>query len=452
MSKRLHDLEVQLKDCLLRAEAISQVAEAEGREFNADEQTEWNGLMDDKGGKVAELQAKVDGEKKIVAQQKKLAASLASVNQDVNPLAPNPVAESQPQVFHRLGSLKAFKGPEAAADAYASGQWLKALLGYIKGNRDEKAEQWISSRRGWDIRATATEGSPSAGGYLVPSPLSNAIIDVREATGVSRQVCRVLPMTADTLDVPHKTDGNTVYYPGEAGAVTASDQTWGNVSLSAKKRAILSYVSQELVDDAIIPVLDDLASQMGTEFAWQEDNELINGDGTATYGGETGLLATIHSSAVATAATGNDTWPELTVADHAAAMGKLDAKWLGFPLSWVCSAQYYTGVMERLMYAAGGNQVDQIKMGAGGTRMFMGYPVYVTSKMPTSTATATTCALFGAFSQAVIIGDRSGIRIATSDQFAFDTDRLAIRGTARYDINCYLSGASGPISAVKTAS
>jgi len=72
--------------------------------------------------------------------------------------------------------------------------------------------------------------------------------------------------------------------------------------------------------------------------------------------------------------------------------------------------------------------------------------------MPTATATATTAALFGAFSQAVIIGDRSGIRIATSDQFAFDTDRMAIRGTARYDINCYLSGASGPISAVKTAS
>lgn len=435
------------------AQAIHNLAEKETRDLNAEENTRFTAIMAKETGELdklnAELASAVEREQEISRLR---TMRMAQLQPQADQLIPNASqAAAQPQVFHRLGKLRAFSGPDAAADAYASGQWLKALKGYLSGNRDEQAEQWISSRRGWDIRATATEGTPSAGGYLTPTPLSNAVIDVREATGVSRQVSRVLPMTANTLDVPQKTDGVTVYYPGEAGSSTASDQTWGNVSLSAAKRSILSYVSQELVDDAIIPIMDDLASQMGTEFAWQEDNELINGDGTSTYGGETGILALINSSAVATAATGLDTWAELTVASHSAAMGKLDAKWLNYPLAWICSAQYYTQVMERLMLEAGGNQIDHIKGGANGSRMFGGYQVYLTSKMPTSTAAATVCALFGAFSQSIIIGDRQGIRVAMSDQFAFDTDRLAIRATARYDINVYLSGASGPISAVKTA-
>jgi HK97 family phage major capsid protein len=45
--------------------------------------------------------------------------------------------------------------------------------------------------------ATATEGAPTAGGYLIPSPLSNAIIDVRQLAGVSRALSRVVTMTSD---------------------------------------------------------------------------------------------------------------------------------------------------------------------------------------------------------------------------------------------------------------
>jgi HK97 family phage major capsid protein len=223
------------------------------------------------------------------------------------------------------------------------------------------------------------------------------------------------------------------------------------VTLNAKKRAILSYVSQELADDAIIPIMDDLASQMGTEFAVQEDNEFINGDGTSTYGSETGLLAAIHASAVSQAGTGLDTWAELTLANHTDAMGKLDAKWWPYGTSWICSAQYYYQVMLRLIASAGGNAIRDMEAGAAGVPMFLGMPVHLTSAMPSSTAAATVCCLFGAFNQAVIIGDRLPTRIALSDQFAFDTDRLALRATTRYDINVHESAASGPYTAVKTA-
>ena len=361
---------------------------------------------------------------------------------------------SQTEVRLISQPLKAFKGADAQRDAYDSGQWLKAFFARAQGGCAEQAEQRIAAR-GWDIQATATEGSPSAGGYLVPSPLSNAIIDVRQLAGVSRQLSRVMTMTSDTLDVAKKTAGATVYYPGEAGSITASDQTWSSVNLNAKKRAILSYISQELNDDSVISVMDDLASQMGLDLAIQEDNEYINGDGTSTYGNVSGLVSSIGSASINDATSGRDTWPELALVDFTDAMGLLQSKYWPRGVAWLCSAQFYYSVMLNLMCDAGGNAISDIEMGQRvGRPLFLGAPVYFSSQMPTATAASTICAYFGSFGDGVMIGDRLGVRIAQSDQFAFDTDRLAIRATSRYDIVCHDVGdgsTSGAIVALKTA-
>lgn len=435
------------------AQAIHNLAEKETRDLNAEENTRFTAIMAKETGELdklnAELTSAVEREQEISRLR---TMRMAQLQPQVDQLIPNTGQASPfPVVQHKIGALKAFKGEHAVRDAYDSAIWLKALLGYVSNSRDEKAEQHILSKRGWDIRATATEGVPADGGYTVPTPLSNAIIDVRELAGVSRKVADIEPMTSNTLDVPKLVSGATVYYPGEAGAITASDAVWGSVGLTAKKRACLSYISQELQDDSAIAIADKLASYFGTNLAVQEDNEFINGDGTGTYGSETGLLAAIHASAVAQAATGLDTWAELTIASHTSAMGLLNSKWWPWGTAWICSAQYYYQVMVRLMLAGGGNGVAQIEQGPGGEPMFLGSPVFFTGQMVTSGAAATVCALFGAFNQAVKIGTRTGIRIATSDQFKFDEDRLAIRATTRYDINVHESAADGPYTAVKTA-
>jgi len=341
-------------------------------------------------------------------------------------------------VHHRIGPLKAFKGPEAAKDAFVSGQWFKAVAARSYGRHDDAAEAYARNA-GFDIHATATEGVPAGGGYLVPTPLANAIIDVREAAGVSRQICRVVPMTSETLKVPKKTAGTTVYYPGEAGTITASDQTWAQVNLQAVKRAILSKVSQELKDDSIISVMDDLASQMGTDFAVKEDAELINGDGTATYGSVSGVLDSIGTAGVVDATTGNDTWEELTIEDHTRTMAKLPQKYWPFSPVWVCSPAYYYTTMLRLLGNAGGNKISDVEQGSG-RPMFLGYPVYFSNAMPTATAVETISALFGAFTQGVMIGERTGINIAQSEHLNFAEDLIALRATTRYDINVHEPG------------
>ncbi len=106
----------------------------------------------------------------------------------------------------------------------------------------------------------------SAGVFVVPDPLSNVIIDLREQFGVLRQNAKVEPMTSDTKSVPKRLSGLTYYYPGENAAITDSDKFWGNVQLVAKKLATLSRYSSELNEDAIISIADDLASEIAQAF------------------------------------------------------------------------------------------------------------------------------------------------------------------------------------------
>jgi HK97 family phage major capsid protein len=448
------DIRAEIADYTSSAQALLDIAKEADRDFDTEEEA----LFNDYSAKLETAQTELKKAEDFEARRRQIAELQVMQSQPLAPIGGVSIkgAADRLRVHHRIGPMNAFKGPEAARDAYDCGMWLRAVVARGHRQNDEEAEARVATR-GWDVRAISTEGTPTGGGYLVPTPLSNAIIDVRALAGISRQICRVVPMTAETQTIARKTAGTTVYYPGETGTTTASDQTWGQVQLTAKKRAILSKVSQELRDDAIIAVVDDLASQMGTDFAVKEDAELIDGDGTSTYGGEVGLLAALGSAGVSTAATGHDLWSELDMADFTAAMALLPDKYWQYMPSWVCSSAFYFAAMLRVQASAGGNTIGSLEQGAVGRPMFLGYPVYFTNQMPTSTAAATVAALFGAYSQAAVIGDRMGITIAQSEHLGFAEDVLAVRATTRYDINVYDSGSAtandvGAYVGLKTAS
>jgi HK97 family phage major capsid protein len=121
-------------------------------------------------------------------------------------------------------------------------------------------------------------------------------------------------MGSDQLQIPRRKGGLTAFFfnDDDGTGITASDKNWDLVTLSAKKLGALARVSKDLVEDAIINVVDDLAQEMAYAFAVKEDNCLINGDGTSTYGGMQGFIpkfqATAYQSRIALA-TGHDSSP-----------------------------------------------------------------------------------------------------------------------------------------------
>jgi HK97 family phage major capsid protein len=99
------------------------------------------------------------------------------------------------------------------------------------------------------------------------------------------------------------------------------------------------------------------------------------------------------------------------------------------------------------------SQFKDIASGNLGGGTFMGYPVQFAQVMPIASASASRVCYFGDFMGGSMIGDRQDLTIATSDQFLFSTNSVAVRGIARFNVNIHGDGRGstvGPIAALVT--
>lgn len=447
------------------AKGIWQAAKDKDREMTAEEKARFDAITDKKSGEITVLKQQLseaeDRERAIMEisnreAQQKLVDELDS---DLRRTAPQRVLPTNgklpkddnggnDRIFVRTAKLKAFKDEKTA---YQAGMWYRSITSRLY-NRDDKEADLYCLRHGMDISNTAYEGSGAAGGYLVPPQVSATIIDVRERVGLARQICQIQPMTSDMISIPKRAGGLTVYYPNELQTITDSDKSWALISLAAEKRAVASKISQELVDDALISIIDNVVLEQAYALALAEDNELCNGTGSSAYGHVLGLRSAIGTAGVYTCDANENLWSEIDLEDVIATMAKLPDRFHRDPV-WVCSTNFYFAVFARLLAAAGGVGLTELQAGDGGRRSFFGVPVITTSQMPTADADSTIHALFGQFDMAVILGDRTGIRIGRDDSVGFMNDYTTLKATSRYDIKVHEPGDSsnaGAYVALKT--
>jgi len=339
------------------------------------------------------------------------------------------------------GQVRAFKGATAKRDAYYAGKWL---LGTIMGNAE--ARQWCREH-GMEVRVQ-TEGINTAGGFLVPDVMERAIIDLRETYGSARRNARTLAMASDHSIIPRRTGGVTAYFVGETSEITASDKSWSQVELTARKLGALTRMSSDLSEDSIINIADDLAQEMAYAFAQKEDECAIDGDGTSTYGGMIGIRTKMvdgaHVGSYVSAITPGDNFSEIDAADLLAVMGALP-KYARVGAKWHCSPVAKSAIFDRLIAAAGGATMREVESGAA--PRYMGYPIEEWSNMPANPATAYASVIilfFGDYSMAATLGTRRGITIKVSDQRYLEYDQIGIQATERFDIvNHDVGGATG---------
>jgi HK97 family phage major capsid protein len=295
---------------------------------------------------------------------------------------------------------------------------------------DEKATRWVQN---YGNRALATNLS-SKGATLVPTELSNAIIDLREQYGVARQELRIVPMGSDHLVIPRRTGGVSAYFVGENSEVTESEASFDDVSLLARKLAVLTRTSTELAEDAVIDLSVWLAEEIAYAFAEKEDDCLFNGDGTSTYGGIQGVRSKLLGLAGAVdAASGHDTFAEIDATDLTTMMAALP-QYAHANAKWYVSQTGYQLVFQAIAQAVGG--VTMLETGNVQLRSYSGYPIVISQKMPTSTGDLSdeVMLLFGDLSKAATLGDRRSITVKVDESRYLDYDQLAIQGTERFDI------------------
>lgn len=427
------------------AEAIVQLAENESRDLTETDNDEFGALLTeigvDDGDKSTGLYKQLHRAERLEEIQLALKAPVTN--------SPEPVAEKpDPMVrslgFSKSGPLRAFKGPGAEQEAYTAGMWLKAIL-----LKDKPAADWCRDR-GVGFSNAQTEGTASEGGYTVPDPLSDAVLEARDAIGVTGRISERFFTDSDTLKIPTIVSGQTVQYPGEATAITASDVVWGQVSCAIIKRAVLTKISWELINDSLVNVADRVASRAGYALGARQDEELINGDGTSAYGSVTGLVSDLGAAGKVTMSSGNTTYEDVTLANLNAVCGKLPDRF-HTGASWLMNRAFFAEAIQRLVYASGGNTVQNVADGSGA--QLFGYPINFSEAMPAEAADKTAC-FFGNFRESIVLAERTGIDVMTSEHAYFAEDVLAMKLVSRYDIQVHRPGdgsSAGGYTALMTA-
>ncbi len=444
------------------AQAIYAAADTASRAPTPEEKTQFDALM----AEVDAFTNRIEAQLRIEAATTDAPAPRAAA---IPRLEPTPGVQAVDYSQFRSRKLQYFKNDK---DAYDAGMWLIAALWgkqmeHGEAQPTDQQRKFVSKAREYckvnnmairQVMDSANEGTNSQGGYLVPTVLESTVIDLRDAYGVVRQFCRVMPMSSNYQTQPKRLTGLTAYAIAEGSAPTETQKGWGNVAFTARKWGVLTRYSSEIAEDAVINIAMDLAQEIAYAFAVAEDNSLFIGDGTSTYNGIVGLKRRFtdadtnsYVGAVTVGTSTHDLYAEVDADD-------IDLLMAALPAYARRGAQFYIGpqgkslIFDPLLRSAGGN--TQADVSNGMPPKYMGCPINEVVAMSEASSTVhddVPILYYGRMDLAASIGTRRGITLATSNDIYFTTDEIAIRGTERFDINIHSIGdgtTAGPLVAL----
>ncbi|WP_172651416.1 phage major capsid protein [Rhodococcus opacus] len=135
--------------------------------------------------------------------------------------------------------------------------------------------------QGAEQERALAEGTLSAGGYLVPTPLASNVIDlVRNQAAVIQAGAQTIPMTSQTLKVPRLTGEGTPAWRNENAAISAQDLTFDAVTFTARSLARMVIMSRELFEDSDPAASGIISKSFAAQIAVELDRVALRGSGT----------------------------------------------------------------------------------------------------------------------------------------------------------------------------
>lgn len=397
-----NDIKAELSEISLELEALAQSESATVEELK-------------------ELQAKADVLEKEFDQAVELdkikAEILAKRESEAKAAVQPPVFEAQQpkleevkEVIPATAKSQKSKVFASSEDAYTSGMYLAALGG------DHKAKEFMAAQSG---------GTDNKGGFAVPSVLSNQLINLVEDAGIARQYCQRIVMSSDNWSVPKVTAQASISYPSEGSAISESDLTFSQVSLSAKKMASLVKMSTEISEDAVISMVDTITQSLALSMATAEDDNLFNGVASAINANGIAGDASVDDTNVASAGA-------LALTDLTACATGIGNPIRGASNAWYINPVVYHGQIRDLVNAAGGNTIQILE--GGQQQSLLGYPVVLTNILPSAPASGELVAVFGDLRLGCYFGDRRALNFKVLSELFAASDQVAIQCTQRIDL------------------
>jgi len=410
--KRISEIAARLEAISVEVEALSDVAldagDDAGETLAQIEKLdgEFNELKAEQA-RLEKVQARID---EIVASRVKPVETVESVEAS---LEPSLETEDQPEMkIPAVAARQRSKLFESPQDAYLSGMFLAAKAG------NQKASEFMAAQ---------SVGTDDKGGFTVPDPLSNALVNLLEEYGVARRACRRIVMSALTWTVPKVAGHATIYYPAEAASITDSDVTFEQITLTAGKLAGRVLMSTEVVEDSIISMMDTVVQSLAYGISIEEDKNLFNGvAGGINASGIKGDANVADTNVASVAA--------LALTDFTACAVSVGNPIVGARNEWYLNSTLYNGPVRDLLNAAPGNVAGEYALGSRPT--LLGAPVNFVNVLPGASASGSgdLLAVYGDLSMGCYFGDRRALNFKTLNELYAETDQVGVVCTERIDI------------------
>lgn len=378
------------------------VAEGEGRDFTAEEQQEYD---------------KMEAEFRSLTKRLETSEALWETEKEVRAKLDEPIS---------LDVKGGDKVPMTLAE-YRSKQH-----GERTQDTDEFRAAWFHSMSTAKLddldlaeRRVLSKASAGAGLNLVPTSFRDEIINILRFTGPFNQLAEeIVTDSGETLQVPSVSAHGVATWTAENAGYTASDETFGQISLGAFKAGRTVIVSEELLTDAAFNLEAYLAQELGASIGVLEETAFAVGDGS---GKPLGIATAANGITVSQAVAGNST--SFTYSALVNFMFALPYQYRRNAV-WVFSdsavKNFYTMVdgQSRPLWA--------VNVAQGQADTFMGFPIYSSPDLAAVGVSAKS-GVFGDIRQAYAIRRVNGFALQRQNELYSNNGQVGFRGTERVD-------------------
>ena len=160
---------------------------------------------------------------------------------------------------------------------------------------------WDSIRKKnyYDVTDALAIGTDTEGGYLVPDEFEKTLVQALQDQNFFRTLATIIQTSSGERKIPVVTGHGEAAWMDEGGLYPESDDTFGQVTISAYKLGTAIKVSEELINDSVFDLESYIAAEFARRVGTKEEEAFITGNGT---GKPTGVF-TSAESAVTTAGT-----------------------------------------------------------------------------------------------------------------------------------------------------
>lgn len=411
MSKKLRELQARKAKCVEKMRAITNKAEAEGRDLSAEEVA----AFDAEKTAIAAANASIEREQELIAAERSaVAVDVGGANATVEG-GEDQRANDPKRGFKNVGEY--FGAVRSAAGQRRNGAGV-----------DERLHIGAAAPTTF-----GGEGAGVDGGFLVPPEFAKEIFTLSLTDDA------LLPYT-DNVNVqgnsmvfprdettPWGTNGVRAYWQSEGSAGTQTKPVLGANSLRLKKLMALVPVSDELAADTNA-LASYLPKKIGQSIMWKTNEAILFGDGNGTP-----LGALKGAAALTVSKDSGQSASTLTPTNLANMIARLPPGSFGNSV-WVINndvlpALFTLNNTYQLLYLPYGNGVGAFQKNPYGT--LLGRPVMVSQHANTFSSLGDVNLLDLSYYQAITKAE--GVETATSMHLYFDADAMAYRTLFRVD-------------------